>query len=186
MTQIFTRLSTHIRAFTTRSEGASSVEFAVFVPIIMSVFLASFENGITMVRKTLLDRALETTVRELRLGQINAPTAAIMEQRICERMMLITNCEANLTVELNVRNASSGTITLPSIASRCVNRATQVEPVLLFQPGAANDLVLVRVCLVQDIIFPVSAVAGKIPNADVNGRTEYQLISTSAFVNEPR
>lgn len=186
MTQIFPRIRAALATFTARSDGASSVEFVIFVPIVMSVFLATFENGITMVRKTLLDRALETTVRELRLGQINAPTAAIMEARICDRMMLITNCAANLTVELNVRNASAGTITLPTITARCVNRATQVEPVLLFQPGAANDLVLVRVCLVQDIIFPVSAAAGEIPNADANGRTEYQLISTSAFVNEPR
>jgi len=186
MTQFFSTLTRRLRHILQREDGAVSVEFAILMPLVMTVFLATFENGITMMRKTILDFALETTVRELRLGMIGSPTPALLKSRICERVVMINDCAQNLTIELNVRNTATGFI-MPSTTGRCINSATRVEPVLLFQPGAANDLVLVRVCLVQDIIFPITTAAMRVANnASDSTNYEYQLISTTAFVNEPR
>jgi Flp pilus assembly pilin Flp len=183
MMQVFIPL---MRRFMRRENGAVSVEFAVLVPLVMTVFLATFENGITMMRKSILDFALESTVRELRLGMIASPTPALLKTRICERVVMIEDCAQNLTIELNVRNTATG-FTMPSTTGRCINSVTRVEPVLLFQPGAANDLVLVRVCLVQNIIFPFTTAAMRVADKKSDSTNyEYQLISTTAFVNEPR
>jgi Flp pilus assembly protein TadG len=186
MKQPLAQLRQHLRHFCARSHGAASVEFVILMPLVMTVFLASFESGITMIRKTLLDHSVESTMRELRLGQISSPTVAILKTKICDRMLMVNNCAGNLTLELNVRSTATN-IVLPSITNRCINSATRVEPVLLFQPGAANDLVLVRACLVQDIIFPISVAAMRtVNNTGASTNYEYQLISTTAFVNEPR
>ncbi len=168
-----------------RENGNSTIEFTILMPLVMAIFLASFESSVTMMRKTMLDHALEATVRELRLGQIANPTLADLRTRICNRMAMVDNCTANLTVELNRRDTSLSTgITLPSLTAGCIDRATDaIEPVLEFEPGAANDLVLVRVCLTQDIIFASTEVA--LSESDPDSQV-YHLISTSAYVNEPR
>lgn len=177
------RIAKNIRQWLGREDGSTTVEFVTIMPLAMAVFLASTESGIISLRKTYLDRAVEYTVRELRLGQIHNPTVAGLKSKICSRMTLVDNCEANLTLELNVVVTSGTSVTLPTTTSQCVNRATETEPVLDYEPGVANDLVLVRACLVQDVVFPTSTaqVAVGDPTND-----EYQLISTTVFVNEPR
>jgi Flp pilus assembly protein TadG len=186
MKQHIAQLKLYLWHFLARSTGAASVEFVILVPLVMTVFLASFESGITMIRKTLLDYSVESTMRELRLGKITEPTVEILKTKICDRMLMVNDCTGNLTLELNVRSTASN-ILLPSITNKCINSATRVEPVLLFQAGAANDLVLVRACLVQDIIFPISVAAMRtVNNTGTSTNYEYQLISTTAFVNEPR
>jgi Flp pilus assembly protein TadG len=166
-----------------REDGSASIEFIAIMPLAVAILFASVEAGIITLRKTYLDRALEMTVRELRLGIIPNPSTAELRTRICNRMAMVENCASNLTLELHVRSASTASpMTVPSLTDLCINRTTSVEPVLNFQPGVANDLVLVRACLLQEIVFPTSESQLSVANTE---NSKYQLISTTAFVNEP-
>jgi Flp pilus assembly protein TadG len=178
------RILTQLKHWLLRENGSASIEFVTIMPMAMAILLASGEASMVSLRKTALDRALEMTVRELRLGQISNPTVADLRNRICNRMNVLEDCAQNLTLELTVRSTTStGIISVPALTDLCINRATNVAPVLLFQPGAANDLVLVRACLVQDYFFPTTANQISLENRAGN---EFRLIATTAFVNEPR
>ncbi|MDZ7906770.1 MAG: pilus assembly protein [Cypionkella sp.] len=172
-----------LRHWLAREDGSTSVEFVTIMPLAVAVFLASAESGIISLRKTFLDRALEYTVRELRLGKIADTSAASLKAIICSRMTLVDNCANNLRLEMNVVSTSVATsLVMPSTTSLCIDRSAAIVPPDALNFGVANDLVLVRACLVQDIVFPTSTaqVAVGDPTND-----EYQLISTTVFVNEP-
>jgi len=166
-----------------RRDGMVSAEFVIMFPVAMLVFLVAGETTVVNLRKTDLDSALEATIRELRLGQIANPTVAELRSRICTRLGSPDGCTSDLTLELNVRSTALTTMTTPSLTAMCVNRATDVDPVLTFDPGVANDLVLVRACYVVDVYFETSI--GDLSVAEGVG-DEHQLISTTAYVNEPK
>jgi Flp pilus assembly protein TadG len=178
------RALSKLKTWLLRENGSASIEFITIMPLAMAILLASGEASMVSLRKTALDRALEMTVRELRQGQIANPTVADLRTRICNRLGMEEGCAENLTLELTVRSTSStGIVSVPSLTNLCINRTTNVVPVLLFQPGAANDLVLVRACLVQDYFFPTTANQISLENQEGD---EFRLIATTAFVNEPR
>jgi len=64
----------------------------------------------------------------------------------------------------------------------CVDRSADVQPVLEFDSGAANEMMLVRVCAVFDPFFPTTGLAAQM-SLDSTGA--YALVATSAYVNEP-
>jgi hypothetical protein len=55
-------------------------------------------------------------------------------------------------------------------------------PVTQLQFGQQNDVMLVRVCVVQDAIFPTSGIGLGLPKDSQGG---YGVIAVSAFVVEP-
>ncbi len=194
MKTFLTNLRARSALWLAEERGNLTVEFVMIMPIAVAVFLASVEASVVTLRKTYLDRALDMTMRELRLGKIPSPTRQILKQKICDRMIMVDDCEENLTLELNVHNTASAVgndipLNVPSLSSLCIDRNSAVEPVVNFVPGAANDMVLVRACLLQSIVFPTTAGQLTTSSTITVGDTvneKYQLISTTAFVNEPR
>ena len=49
-------------------KGTAAVEFAMTVPLLLTIFMASFESGFLMVRSIMLEQSVDMTMRELRLG----------------------------------------------------------------------------------------------------------------------
>jgi len=172
-----------LKAFIAREHGMASIEFVAMFPAAMVIMFIAGESAMVNLRKTNLDRALEMTIRELRLGKIVNPTSSSLRTLICSRMGNPQNCSSDLTLELSVRNITATNMTVPSLTATCVNRTTRIEPVLTFELGAKNDLVFVRACYVIDVLFPTSV--GTVTVTESFG-TEHTLVSTSAFVNEPR
>jgi hypothetical protein len=64
----------------------------------------------------------------------------------------------------------------------CVDREEDIVPVTQLQIGQQNDVMLVRVCVVQDAMFPTTGVGLGLPKDDQGG---YGLITTTAFSVEP-
>lgn len=161
--------------------ATASVEFVLTVPVLLVIFMSSFESGLLMTRQILLEQALDEVMRELRLGKIASPTAGIIKNRICAKSIIFTDCAHSTSVELTPINAS--TWALPSANAACSERDKNVQPVLKFVPGAENEMMLVRVCVVQDAMFPTTGLGADLP---LDGRGGYGLIAVSAFVNEPQ
>ncbi|MNL75407.1 hypothetical protein D3C87_2012060 [compost metagenome] len=92
---------------------------------------------------------------------------------------MLINCEANLALELvPIMTAAD----YPADAARCVNRDSEIAPVLRFNPGARTQTVFVRACFVVDPITPMMGLS-VVLSRDETGAV--RLVSKSGFVNEP-
>lgn len=177
---ILARLRRSLRRFGRREDGGAMVELVIVMPVMMLIFMAAFESGLYMTRQIMLERAVDQTIRELRLGRIDNPTHETLKDEICERAPFLANCDFTIRIEL--RPVSTTTWNLPSQPTTCFDRDEAVNPSLAPNPGVENQLMLVRVCVIQDAVFPGANIAQSIVRDTQGG---YALVSVGAFVNEP-
>ena len=170
------------RRFRDNQSGGGAIELVIVLPVMMGIFISATECGLYMTRQIMLERAVDMTVRDLRLGKIPNPTHLKLKNSICANTSIIPDCVDSIRIDL-VR-VSTTTWAFPTTRVECVDRDQPIELSLEFNPGVQNELMLVRVCLLQDAIFPGADFAEGIAyEGDSAGG--YALISTSAFVNEP-
>ncbi len=175
------RLARLLSRFVGEERATASVEFVLTVPVLMLIFMSSFESGLLMTRQIILEQALDEVMRDLRLGKVPNPSAKAIKNRICAKSIIFTDCAASTSVELTPVNVN--TWALPNARAACSDREEEVEPVITFIPGAENEMMMVRVCVVQDAMFPTTGLGADLPLDSQGG---YGLIAVSAFVNEPK
>jgi Flp pilus assembly protein TadG len=163
-----------------REDGNATIEFVLIFPALITLFLMVFETGLLMTRGVMLDRAVDISMRELRLGTLTPMSAAGLKQSICDNSVIIPNCQNVVTLEL--RPISTATWTPLNDATTCVDRSATVQPALEFTPGIQNEMMLVRVCAVFDPFFPTTGLAARMQLDSTGG---YALVAMSAYVNEP-
>lgn len=178
-----TRVMRSLRALTRRwraEEGAVTVEFVIVFPFVLSILLMAIDAGITQLRQTFLNRAVDVVMRDVRLGRQNESDS--IKALICGRTSMLRNCLDNITVEMNPIDTVNFTGLDEPV--RCVNRELQLTPQVDFNPGAPGDqeLMLVKVCVVAD---PFIRITGFISQLPINADGDYVLVSTNVFVNEP-
>jgi len=161
-------------------DGTASMEFVLMVPLFITIFMASFESGLMMVRSILLDQAVDMTMRELRLGHYAIVDEDKLRTEVCSRTIIFATCEDNMLIELE--RVSTADWTIPGTPTQCINRDDVIEPVVAMQIGQQNDVMLVRICVIQDAIFPTTGIG---LGLSVDSGGGYALISRSAFVVEP-
>jgi hypothetical protein len=177
-------LSRMTRRFRRREDGTATIEFVIFVPTVVMIFMASVEAGFYMAKHVMLERGLDLVIRDVRLHNI-PPTElnpAGLRARICDATPILSDCTSILKIEM--RPVSMATFDMPTVPSTCVNRGAAAPPPdedLL--PGGSNELMMVRVCAVQDPIFPSTGIGLQLRADDLGG---YQLAAASVYVNEPR
>ncbi len=159
--------------------GAAALEFALVVPFLLLTIMATLEAGWTMVQTIMLDRALDQTVRELRIGSLPNPTQASLRRRVCEHALVLNDCNNTLALELFRIQGTSG---YPSDDTRCVNRSSSAAPVLRFAQAGRAEVMFVRACFVVRPITPGLGL-GLALRRDESG--DMRIISKSGFVNEP-
>lgn len=175
------RLSALFRRFQRSEEGNASIEFVILFPVVFTIFVAALESGLMMVRWTSIDRASDMVIRSLRLGQYTNPDAIMLRREICNRTYAIENCFENTVVE--VTRISRTTFTMPSSSTPCVTRTdTVIQPVTQVVPGQQNDLMLIRVCVTVNAMFPSSVYS--IP-MQLDAQGGYAISVASVYVNEP-
>ena len=176
----FPRLGRLARALR-RTDGNATVEFVILFPIFIAIMLQAFEVGWITVRQTMLDRALDLTVRDLRLGHFVNPTNDTLRQAICADVGgVISNCANNMLVELTPVDTTGWT--MPPTKATCVNRDAKIQPVTTVSQGAGDQLMFVRVCAIIDLMFPLVEL-GPLLTVDTQGGMA--IAATSVFVNEP-
>lgn len=176
MIKAYKRLMTTMR----REDGTATMEFVLMIPLLLALFTASFESGMLMTRHIMLERALDITMRELRLGHYTSPDLALLKTEICSRTLIINDC-ANV-VSIYLQPVSKVTWDLPAGDPACIDRSQPITPAASINPGVDDEVMLVRVCVVVDALFPTTGIALNLPK---DGNGGYWLVSKSAFVNEP-
>ncbi|MDP4032068.1 MAG: pilus assembly protein [Pseudorhodobacter sp.] len=175
-----TRLSNWLRSASRREDGTATMEFALMIPLLLMVFMASFESGLLMVRHTMLERAVDMTMRELRLGHFVNPDHDLLKTEICARTVIIADCEA--VIKITLQPVDTTTWALPDSAPVCADRAEPIQPLTEVNAGLEDQIMLVRVCVVVNALFPTTGIGLALPKDGLGG---YGLVAESAFVNEP-
>ncbi len=168
-----------------RSEdGNATIEFVLVVPPLLIMFISAFEIGMANVQNVMLERATDLAVRELRLLAGNASNNSVdheaLRNRICADAKIIPDCTESLQIELTPVSTTTWNILKPEID--CIDRTGKIEPVISFEDGQQNELMLMRVCAVIDPMFPTIGLGAMMPK-DASGG--YKLVAVTAFVNEP-
>jgi hypothetical protein len=178
---------TAIRFFLKDESGVAAIEFLFIFPIIFLVFTASFESSMFMARYVMFDRAVDLTVRQLRLGTLLDPSHQVLKQTICRSGMMIdslTDCVNSMKIWMQPINTATFAMAAPPRS--CVDKAQPINtddpPANEFAYGTENQIMLLRICMKADPIFPTTAVSVKMP---VEPDGSYVMLVTSTFVNEP-
>lgn len=176
MMQVMKRLARALR----REDGTSTVEFVLCIPAFMMIFMMSFESGMFMTRSVLLDRAVDLTIRDLRLGHIVNPTSESIKAAICDKTVILPTCESSIMLELVP--ISQTTWAMPATEVTCIDRDEEIQPLVTMDVGSNNEIMLVRVCVLVDALFPMTGLGEKLV---MGPHGEIGMIAVSAFVNEP-
>lgn len=184
-----TRIARHLRRFSRcfrRSEdGSATVEFMVILPIFLILFVSTFELGTVMLRQTMLDRGIDMTVRQVRLGLVVPVEHDILKDMICERAAMLPNCVSELKIEMVVRDPRNW-ISMSADAD-CIDLANPTQPPREFVAGAPNQMMLLRAChlfLPYFTDYSMGAFLGDVIPKETGNM--YALISTSSYVVEPQ
>lgn len=169
-----------LRRALSRENGNATIEFVILFPAIMTLFLSAFEVSIYLARSVLLDRALDITVRELRLGSLAPQSADELKRDVCNNALIFKDCLNAMNIELT--KVSTDTWDLPNSGATCVDRSENIKPAVNVTFGQANDVMVVRACAVLDPFFPSTPWVLGVPR-DASGGV--QIVSASTFVNEP-
>jgi len=174
------RLSGQIRNWLKREDGTATMEFVLVLPVIMMIFMASFESGLLMTRSIMLEQSVDLTMRELRLGHYPVVTNRVLKKEICARTIIFPDCMNNIKIQMN--RVSTATWNIPNEPDRCINRLEPAEPVVEYGSMLDNDLMVIRVCVTLQAMFPSTGIALQLPMDNDGG---YGLVARTAFSIEP-
>ena len=160
--------------------GSATLEFVIVVPVVFMMFASSVEAGIYSIRQVLLDRALDLTVRDVRVGFLPNPTHDELTERLCSYALIITNCTQDVRLEMIVADPRNWT-QIPSAVS-CRDREEDDPPEITIQNGANNELMILRACVLFDPALPGGGIGRKIEGVAGTG---YAITATLAYVLEP-
>ncbi|WP_323034759.1 pilus assembly protein [Pararhodobacter sp.] len=176
-----TRIFSLIQRYRTQEAGTATIGFVIAVPLVLSILFTAIDFGAVMLRQVFLDRAVDISIREVRLGNVPSNGIATLRAAICARTILIGNCEASLTVEL--RPIDTQTWAGINDPVQCINRSANIAPTVVFNPSAGNqDLMLVRVCASAD---PFITFTGLVLGLGQATTGDFHIVSIGAFTNEP-
>jgi hypothetical protein len=178
------------KAFARDDAGSKTVEFVWVLPGLVFIFFAAGEVGTLAARSVLLDRGLDIAIREVRLGGLPAnatPEQAhdLIKEIVCENAFLLSSCRSDLRLSM-VATPLDGSA-LPGGTATCIDRTPDaVQPAFEFNTGdrsqADDEIMLVRLCLPVDPIFPGTGIGAGLPKGPDGG---YRIMLESAFLNEP-
>lgn len=174
-------------SFLRDDRGSTPIEFVLVFPVVFLVFTTSFEASMFMARHVMFDRAVDQTIRDIRLGVLRNTSHKDLKRRICSEGMMVSSidqCEKDMRIWMQPVN--TGNFVMAAPPNNCVDRNEDLNldvlPANEFAYGTENDIMLMRICLKEDPMFPTTAISvGMDPEPDGT----YALFVTTTFVNEP-
>ncbi|MBE1282615.1 MAG: pilus assembly protein [Rhodobacteraceae bacterium] len=173
--------SNWIRKFRRSEDGSATVEFAITFPMMMFFLMSGVELGMITLRHASLERAMDITIRDIRLGTGAAPQHDEIKDLICTRAGFIQDCDSNLRLEMIQLDPRA--LTAIDSTPDCTDQSEEVAPVRSFENGQSNELMILRACAKIDPVFPSTGLGNSVVK---DGAGQFALVASSAFVQEPR
>jgi hypothetical protein len=182
---------TDLRTFLADEKGTATIEFVLVVPLILTVFFASFESSFFMIKQVMLDRSVDIVVRDIRLGNLDGLNHRDLKKRFCETSALAepTTCIDKMRIWMQPINTADFKMLVPQ--RNCMDKSAKIDPLIdpptgEFAYGADNDIMLLSICLLEEPLFPTTIVGAALVADNGNGDEElYGIVVNSVFVNEP-
>ena len=172
-----------MKGFREDERGYSSVEFVIVATTFLTGFFWIFETGLIMTKQMMLERAIDMTVRDLRL--YSTPPTKLESETIyqwakratCENALVFKDCEENLHLEMDSFDPSAGY----AKNYKCVDRAqNDLNPLGVFTPNQRSEIMYMRACIRVDPMMPNGIAL--FPGVNNEG---VPLVADTAFMNEP-
>lgn len=173
-------LKNPLRRFRDGEDGSMVVPFALWTPVFLGLILSSIELGTVTIRHTALERAVDGTVRDLRLGTGTNFDHASLKAQICQSAAVLPNCADQLHLEMITLDLRAWT--QPERTADCVDVGAAANPQRNFEFGRANEMMMLRACYKYKPITPAGNLSSSLAQ-DEAGFTA--IVATSAFVHEP-
>ena len=172
-----------LKRFRRDKNGAASVEFVIIAPVYLGIMFSMFEAGWLMTKSMMLERGMDLTMRDLRLGVYTNPTHNEMKTIICDNASILKNCEQSMLLELVPINTAADVPT----STLCVDRKPtgDIVPTVTFNTTRGDrevETMFVRACVIVDPLVPGMGLALHLPKDEMGGMA---MVSYGAFVNEP-
>lgn len=177
--------------FARDEEGAVTIAALIWVVFFIFMMASAIEMGVTLTKQVLLDRATDLTARVIRLGMEGMPSEATLRERVCQKAGFLggENCFDNVSVETFVVNRNNWSSSIDAHPLRCENFSDDFAPPpsATLEGGLSNQIMLMRVCLrVKPMMIDNPLAQALIRTAPIDDPDHFALISTTAFVTEPR
>jgi len=180
MMGLLVKAKNRARRFARREDGSSTLDFVFVFPAAFMLFIMAYEVGMLSTRHVMLERGLDQTVREVRIGRILNPTHDILKDKICGYAGIIPNCSDNLRLEMMNNDLRAWSAVSETV--QCVDREEDAPPVITFNPALNNELMILRACALFDPMVPLGVIGTSIPK---ESGAAYGLVATSSYVMEP-
>lgn len=167
------------RQFLTCTKASSAIEFALVVPIFLTMVFAIFEVGYVFLTDLALESSLSNASRLIRTGQSHEAktTEAQFKKLICDGAYGLINCDKLTVVADEFDSFSDGSSKMPPL----FKKDGSLKKNSLFDIGGSDSIIVVRTTYVYDILNPFGSVV-KFSNY---GDNKYLQVHIVAFKNEP-
>ena len=162
-------------------DGSAAVEFVLYFSLVSFILFAAIEMAYMNLRHAMLERAVDISVRDIRLSTGDVPTYDAVRTSVCTDAAILANCETNLRLEM--LEVDPRTFTGLDTTADCQNAEEEPRPKRAFDPGSDNALMLMRACLKYKPMMPTTGLAARL---DLDDQGYAQMVVTAAFVQEPR
>lgn len=158
-------------SFTSHDGGATSVELALILPVVIGVIIGTLEVGLVGLVSNTLDNAVQTAARSIRVNEATAATTnGEFKTAVCNGMF---EAQASCLSKLNV-----SVRTFANFAS--AQSAAGEAPAGEFAKGVAGDIVLVKATYNWPFFMPFFTLGFQ-----QSGPTTVVLDARTTFKNEP-
>jgi len=172
------------RLFWRRETGTASVEFVIVFPAFIAFLASASEAGLLLSRYVMFERGVDVAVRAIRLSSGAPVDRDAIRDIICQESIVFPDCQSNLLLEMTrIYDSDNDAWTYPTTNTTCIDRTETVQPVTAFISGQPNEVMLLRACMVVDLMFR-DMWLGASQRKDASGG--YQIVTASAFAVEPR
>lgn len=168
-----------------KTDGTAAMQFVIVFPLIMTLFAFACDLGLILMRKVMLERAVDVEVRQIRIGARAADDYTGLREDICAGAMIIPHCQSRLKLELKAM--APRVWEAPGHAPDCesLSEVTITAP-RQFDAARSNQLVILRACVVLEPLMPGWGLGQSLlSNGSGSKNRFYQITASTSFVKEP-
>ena len=176
------------REFCNSEDGSSStIEFLFWFPFFIWITWSGIDLGLMSFKHANLERALDETIREVRLNRLPAGesewTHDLLKTMVCDRTHFLEHCSENLALEMKSVDPRGNDNQLAPDAY-CADLAEQIakDMHVSFDRGTSNEMMIIRACYEVKPVWGFTMM-GDLASRNPNG--EWELHATTVFVHEP-
>lgn len=177
--------------FVRSTRAATTIEFLVWIPLYLVLFMAIFEYGHITMTYAMLERGAHITSREARTEELAkgltdvAEIETAIKTSVCDNTVIVNKekCLERTKVSMEIKPFDKPWEPLPSDFD-CEDNITPVPATFSTSNlGTSGELLVMRICLYMDAIFPTSRLSWGARHANEDG--EIGLGTSVIYVVEP-